>query len=573
MKHSVLGLVVLLLATVVYGDDDRTTADQVVDRPTLKSFVIGARDEFAAITSVDQGALLRSRLKREGPLKSGDMYLIMFLPAGIPFIHGGNTDAERKNLIDVEDDNGKKVVQEIVAAAQRGGDFVDYHLGEPKYAYSAGYTSGITGRYFVVVGGYHQDVSHMPDRPTPPLPTPAVSAGEVVGRNTLITFVDEAARIYRDAVQRQGYSAVVGIRNAFRTPGSDWYSGSVYLWIVSGSGVILFHATRPDVEGTPTDMTRIDVNGVKFAEELIGGARREGRKFLRYYYDDPTVEGDEDTGSPKLGYAVSFTVANSTQRAVIGSGIYLPTQPGPSSICIDEQTQLCFHQDTFRVSTSYETDAPASPTELGGVSDDSGLFTFFHHDNWEVLVKVLNGCAINDHWWVYSAAATDVGYQFTVETDDGFMKTYRSAGGSPSRAQADIGAFPCTDIPPPEADMPRLSVPLRTASAHHLQHARVTATYTHEDGSVHPATAIIPAGHQAADSGLFTFFDHGNWEVLTKVLDGCAINGHYWVAIASATDVAHEVVVQFNDGSRIPYSITQGLDPAMLDTTALRCAP
>ena len=40
---------------------------------------------------------------------------------------------------------------------------------------------------------------------------------------------------------------------------------------------------------------------MRFAEELIGGARREGRKFVQYYYDDPTIEGDEDTGSPKLG--------------------------------------------------------------------------------------------------------------------------------------------------------------------------------------------------------------------------------------------------------------------------------
>ena len=40
---------------------------------------------------------------------------------------------------------------------------------------------------------------------------------------------------------------------------------------------------------------------MRFAEELIEGARREGRKFLQYNYDDPSIEGDEDTGSPKYG--------------------------------------------------------------------------------------------------------------------------------------------------------------------------------------------------------------------------------------------------------------------------------
>ena len=145
-------------------------------------------------------------------------------------------------------------------------------------------------------------------------------------RETLITFVEEAAKVYGETVQSEGYSALTGIRNAFRVEGGDWKSGSIYLWVVSGSGIILFHATEPFREGKETDLTRTDINGVRFAEELIGGARREGRKFLRYYYDDHTIEGDEDTGSPKLGYAVGFSVANSDQKAVIGSGIYLSGQ-------------------------------------------------------------------------------------------------------------------------------------------------------------------------------------------------------------------------------------------------------
>ncbi len=43
-------------------------------------------------------------------------------------------------------------------------------------------------------------------------------------------------------------------------------------------------------------------------------------------------------------------------------------------------------------------------------TSDSALFYFFCTDNWELLVKVLDGCAINGHLWVYAAASTDVGY-------------------------------------------------------------------------------------------------------------------------------------------------------------------
>ena len=92
---------------------------------------------------------------------------------------------------------------------------------------------------------------------------------------------------------------------------------------MSGGGVTLFHGSEPYREGQTTDMTRTDSQGVRFAEELIGGARREGRKFLRYHYDNPAIQGDEETGSPKLGYAVSFAAPNTDQKGVIGSGIYL----------------------------------------------------------------------------------------------------------------------------------------------------------------------------------------------------------------------------------------------------------
>ena len=309
----------------------QTTADQVVDNETLKAFVEGAKAEFEAITAVDEGAKLRDRLKQEGPLKSGSMFLIIFLQSGEPFIHGNDRTAESKNLIDVEDDNGKKVVQELFAAAARGGDFVEYHDGEPKTAYAVEYTSGITGRLFVLVGGYSQDVSHAPIQIVE-LPKPTVTASQVVDRETLITFVEEAARVYREAVLSEGYSALTGIRNAFRVEGGDWKSGSIYLWVVSAGGVTLFHGSEPYREGKLTDMVRTDSKGVKIAEELIGGARREGRKFLQYHYDNPAIEGDEETGSPKLGYAVSFSVPNTDQKAVIGSGIYLSDQTNVAPI-------------------------------------------------------------------------------------------------------------------------------------------------------------------------------------------------------------------------------------------------
>jgi hypothetical protein len=77
-------------------------------------------------------------------------------------------------------------------------------------------------------------------------------------------------------------------------------------------------------------------------------------------------------------------------------------------------------------------------------SRDSALFYFFSPDNWELMVKVLDGCALNGHFWVFGAASTDVGYTVVVrdllreET-----REYRHAAGTPAPAIADSAAFAC----------------------------------------------------------------------------------------------------------------------------------
>ena len=91
----------------------------------------------------------------------------------------------------------------------------------------------------------------------------------------MITFAKEAARVYREALVSEGFG-LTRVRNAFRVEGGDWKSGSIYLWVVSGSGVTLFHGSEPYREGKPTDMVRTDSKELKIAEELIGGVRFPG---------------------------------------------------------------------------------------------------------------------------------------------------------------------------------------------------------------------------------------------------------------------------------------------------------
>lgn len=45
---------------------------------------------------------------------------------------------------------------------------------------------------------------------------------------------------------------------------------------------------------------------------------------------------------------------------------------------------------------------------------DMGVFWFFGEDNFELVVKVLNGCVINDYFWVFVVGLIDVGVEISV---------------------------------------------------------------------------------------------------------------------------------------------------------------
>ncbi|MEM9554698.1 MAG: hypothetical protein AAGC60_10595 [Acidobacteriota bacterium] len=75
---------------------------------------------------------------------------------------------------------------------------------------------------------------------------------------------------------------------------------------------------------------------------------------------------------------------------------------------------------------------------------DSALFYFFEPENWELMVKVLDGCAINGHYWVLGAAATNVQFDLVVwDAEARESWEYVNPLGEFSPAFGDVEAFPC----------------------------------------------------------------------------------------------------------------------------------
>ena len=106
--------------------------------------------------------------------------------------------------------------------------------------------------------------------------------------------------------------------------------------------------------------------------------------------------------------------------------------------------RLCLNQDRFRVEVDWQDfeGNTGIGQRVGFRSEDSGLFWFFDPDNWEVLVKVLDGCPINGHFWVFTAATTNVQYTLRVtDLETGQFKEYSNALGASAPAVTDITAF------------------------------------------------------------------------------------------------------------------------------------
>lgn len=83
-------------------------------------------------------------------------------------------------------------------------------------------------------------------------------------------------------------------------------------------------------------------------------------------------------------------------------------------------------------------------TAVPGASDNSGLFWFFAPSNWEVLVKILDGCSVNGHYWLLGFGATNVAVDLRV-VDQFTGRDWRLANpsGQPMGTFADVEAFPC----------------------------------------------------------------------------------------------------------------------------------
>ena len=119
-----------------------------------------------------------------------------------------------------------------------------------------------------------------------------------------------------------------------------------------------------------------------------------------------------------------------------------PVEPAFSAkaLCVPTATRACVQGGRFSIEVYVFS--TSSYAQVLTSSSESAVFWFFSNTNWEVVAKVLNGCGVNNNYWVYAAGATSLNYQ--VNFFD--YATGRSNGYSGFCPLADTGqivGFPC----------------------------------------------------------------------------------------------------------------------------------
>ena len=232
---------------------------------------------------------------------------------------------------------------------------------------------------------------------------------------------------------------------------------------------------------------------------------------------------------------------------------------------------------------------------------DAGDFWFFDPANIELVVKVLDGCQVNGHYWVFAAGLTNVEVTTTIrDLKSGLEMSWTNPQGTLFEPLGDTSAFAtCGEASNAsrsgsavrlsgapkgraaelyrasltQADRVGMASSACTASetALCLQNSRYEVQANWQTGERSGAATVIP---RTADTGMFWFFSPGNVELIVKVLDGCALNGHRWVLMGGLTDVGVEIVVTDSEsGEAKMYGSPEGSPFATrFDVTAFSCS-
>ncbi len=121
----------------------------------------------------------------------------------------------------------------------------------------------------------------------------------------------------------------------------------------------------------------------------------------------------------------------------IDESAILPAAWESQAACSPGATALCLSGGRFRVEAAWKDfGGKTGAGQAVGLTGDTGYFWFFSSTNVEAVIKVLDARVLNDHFWVFYGALSNVEYTLTVtDTVTGIVRTY----SNPSSLFASVG--------------------------------------------------------------------------------------------------------------------------------------
>jgi hypothetical protein len=282
------------------------------------------------------------------------------------------------------------------------------------------------------------------------------------------------------------------------------------------------------------------------------------------------VTGDEIRLLAENGAPVGSKSSFSLRVAGIDELTLTDVTVGSDAGCTPGPTNLCLNGGRFKVEAAFATPTGVrGPAQAVPLTADTGYFYFSSSTNVELVVKVLNGCSLNQRFWAFSAGLTDVEVDLKVtDTRTGEVKHYLNPLGTPYPPILDTNGFATCDTGnlAGEADAPTTANETASQLADLLaslnggasadpagkaakatdlllgqNRFRVRATFRTSQGDTGQGQAI----QLTDETGYFWFFSQDNVEVVIKALNACGMNQHFWIFAAGMTDV--EVVITVTD--------------------------
>jgi 6-phosphogluconolactonase len=336
---------------------------------------------------------------------------------------------------------------------------------------------------------------------------------------------------------------------------------------------------------------------------------QDGGPFLAVQSVKPQTTTALVTGlSPDTSYTFRVRAFNAGGGAMDTTTATVTTPALAPAACTAGANGQCLLGGRFFVEALFQdANGNAGLANVVPITTDTAYLWFFGPTNVEVVVKLVNGCALGNHFWVFAGGLTNVHVILRVtDTQTGAVRFYEVPYGPPFtpiqdtsafgtcsvRAAADVDAEASTALRQDaiadvnahlaalaaaelaarqEPAAGALCTPSATAMCLNNDRFKVQATFNAGASGSGAAQAV----GLTSDTGYLWFFSSSNVEAIVKVLNGCGLNGHYWVFAGGLTNVAVTLTVtDTQTGISQPYSNPAGTTfQPIQDTSAFSTCP